>query len=468
MLVRFFFSSHRSRLRLTGTLAVGLSLFLLSGCKQTTDPVDPDPVFPQGESANKMPADVALLWGKMTLRLATRTPGNAPTYASRSFGYLGLTMYETTVFGIEGRQSLVGQLSDLTSLPRPETGKTYDWVLALNAGQAFMLKQLYEQTADENKLAVDSLSNAVIASRTVAADVAERSTQFGLAVAQAIFEWSKTDGGHQGYKNNFPLEYVLPTAPGNWIPPTDGQVAIRRALHPYWGNNRRFVPANGTLAVPAPEAYTKDPASNYYKMYKAVYDKNVSLTQEEKEIAAWWGDDPSQTFTPPGHSYSLATIAIKTTKANLAQAVETYARTGMAVADAFVNCWKCKFTFHNERPSTFVRANVNIAWTPYWPEPPFPAFPSGHSTQGAATAVVLTDIYGANVKFVDDSHVGRAKDVIRNVEFKARSFNSFWETAEESAWSRFLGGIHTQQDNETGLAEGKKIGANVNGLKWKK
>ena len=140
----------------------------------------------------------------------------------------------------------------------------------------------------------------------------------------------------------------------------------------------------------------------------------------------------------------------------------------MAVADAFVNCWKCKFTFHNERPSTFVRANINIAWTPYWPEPPFPAFPSGHSTQGAATAVVLTDMYGATVKFVDDSHVGRAKDVIRNVEFKARSFNSFWETAEESAWSRFLGGIHTQQDNETGLAEGKKIGANVNGLKWKK
>jgi len=155
-------------------------------------------------------------------------------------------------------------------------------------------------------------------------------------------------------------------------------------LHPYWGNNRRFVPANGNLPIPKPEAYTKDPASNYYKMYKAVYEKNITLTQQEKEIAAWWGDDPSQTFTPPGHSYSLASIAIRTTKATLAQAVETYARTGMGVADAFMNCWKCKYTYHNERPSSFVRANVNAAWIPFWPEPPFPAFPSGHSTQGGS------------------------------------------------------------------------------------
>jgi hypothetical protein len=30
------------------------------------------------------------------------------------------------------------------------------------------------------------------------------------------------------------------------------------------------------------------------------------------------------------------------------------------------------------------------------------------------------------------------------------------------------GGIHTRQDNEVGLVEGKKIGKNINALAWNK
>jgi len=84
---------------------------------------------------------------------------------------------------------------------------------------------------------------------------------------------------------------------------------------------------------------------------------------------------------------------------------------------------------------------------------------------------VLTALYGENFAFTDDSHNGRAKDGQRNIEFKTRSFTSFTQAAQESADSRFYGNIHTRQarqDNETGLAEGKKIGANVNALAWKK
>ena len=40
--------------------------------------------------------------------------------------------------------------------------------------------------------------------------------------------------------------------------------------------------------------------------------------------------------------------------------------------------------------------------------------------------------------------------------------------AEETADSRFYGGIHTPQDNEVGLVEGKKIANHVNELNWKK
>ena len=448
-------------------------IWLVYGCSSPTaeapDPV-PNPTFPTGKPTVSFTAEVAMKWGDMALRVTTRTPANTPTYASRAFGYLGLAMYETTVHGIPDHQSLARQLTGLRSLPLPQTDSVYNWPLALNAGQAYMLKNLYEHTPAANKTAVDSLEAALRMAYgdTLKPAVVARSVAFGRAVATALHDWSKDDGGHQGYKDPFPTDYQLATSPGSWVPPFDGQVAIRRALHPRWGNNRTFAPTNTGLTMPKPAAYSTSPSSDYYKFYQAVYTKNRQLTQAEKEIALWWADDPSQTFTPPGHSYNLATITVRTTKANLAKAVETYARVGMAVTDAFINCWKCKYTYTNERPSSFVRANIDRTWFPFWPEPPFPGFSSGHATQSAATATVLTGLYGENIALVDDSHQGRPRDAFRNVDFKNRSFPSFWATAEESAYSRFLGGIHTQQDNDTGLKEGKVIGSNINQFQWLK
>ena len=64
--------------------------------------------------------------------------------------------------------------------------------------------------------------------------------------------------------------------------------------------------------------------------------KNKVLTDEEKNIAAWWADDPTETYSPPGHSYNLATLTVKKANANIVKAAQTYARVGLAVADAFI------------------------------------------------------------------------------------------------------------------------------------
>ena len=69
----------------------------------------------------------------------------------------------------------------------------------------------------------------------------------------------------------------------------------------------------------------------------------------------------------------------------------------------------------------------------------------------------LTDLYGENFAFTDSAHVGRPRDEIRNTDFKARHFNSFWQVAEETANSRFYGGIHTPQDNATWIGERKRL-----------
>lgn len=415
-------------------------------------------------------AKVATKWGDMTVKTMKLTPGGTPTYGSRAVGYLGLTMYESIVWGASKKKSMAGQLSGLVNMPVPNKSYKYNWVLSLNAGQSYLLKQLYTQTSAVNKASIDSLENVIYQSEisSTSQEIAERSVKFGQEIAKAIYEWSKTDGGFEGYKRNFDSTYQVPVGNGFWQAPKKGQSPVELPLHPYWGKNRTFAPANGVLAVPEmiPFDYHKD--SPYYAQMYEVYAKRNTLTQEEKEIANWWGDDPSQTFSPPGHSYNLATITIKTAQPDLFDAAETYARVGMAVADAFINCWKCKYTYHAERPFLFIYYNLSRTWNLFWPEPPFPAFYSGHAGQAAAAASVLTDLYGGAFKFIDDSHVGRPKDEWRAVEYKARSFNSFWEAALESANSRLYGGIHTCQDNEVGLKEGKKIGQNINALSWRK
>jgi PAP2 superfamily len=419
-------------------------------------------------SADTSTPDIAVKWTDMNLFIIEKSPSNTPTYASRSLGYLGLTMYECVQAGSGRHISMNGQLKGLPTLPLIETGKKYNWILSLNAGQAFILKKLYPHTSAENVKKIDSLAAVILRGQgSEAADVIDRSVKFGEAIASTFFDWSEKDGGENGYRRNFPV-VLIPTHPGSWRPPVNGQVASQLPLHPFWGNNRTFVEKNGDMSVPPMIEYSTDPQSPYYAQFLEVYNKNKILTQEEKEIATWWGDDPSETAAPPGHSINLATIAIKKVKPDLFKAAETYAKVGMAVGDAFINCWKCKYTYYAERPASYVNANIDVRWVQFWPEPPFPAFTSGHATQSAAMATVLTELYGDNFKFVDNTYEGRPVNTVRNIPYKSRTFNSFWESAEECAYSRLLGGIHTRQDNEVGLKEGRKIGNNVNALLWKK
>ncbi len=413
-------------------------------------------------------AEMASQWADMTLRLTQYTPGNSPTYASRCLGYIGLTMYETLAPGYPERNSLAGQLSELTILPAPDPEVSYNYALAMNAGQAEILRKLYNHTSDLNKASVDSLERELelMLSADVPAEVRKRSVSFGQRMARAIFEWSKSDGGHRAYLRNFEKGMVHPDRPGGWKPPLFAQSFSHHPLHPFWGQNRPFIPANYRMQAPAIIPHDTTPGSPYYEQFLAVYKADTALTQEQKEIAIWWGDDPDETFTPPGHSYYIASEFLRAKDAELITRAETYARVGIAVADAFILCWRWKYQFFTERPNTFIPAYIDEEWESFWPDPPFPAFPSGHAIQAAAAAAVLEDLHGPEFTFTDRSHVGRPYDEVRETGFVERPFTRFWDVALETADSRFYGGIHTPQDNERGLEKGREVAANVTALKW--
>ncbi len=78
---------------------------------------------------------------------------------------------------------------------------------------------------------------------------------------------------------------------------------------------------------------------------------------------------------------------------------------------------------------------------------------------GAATAVILSQLYGEHYAMTDRSHDG-----LKDFVIKPRQFHSFEEMAKEDALSRILVGAHFRFDSEEGLRLGNLIGKEVSQL----
>ena len=421
---------------------------------------------PAGEAASQTPPStardydnsVATAWFDLILELIRQTPGFSPPVASRALGYAGVTLYESVVPGIPGATSLVGQLNGLDSLPQVAPDAAYHWPSVANAALAAITRRLFASGDGAQRAAIDGLEINLRKrfGGQAPPDVIRRSIQYGRMVASAIYAWSRTDGGHEGYMFNTATDYVTPIGEGLWsrTPP-----AYLRPLQPYWGQNRPLLLDSGAeCAPPPPPAYSTDPNSPMYQEAKEVYDTVRNLTPEQREIALFWSDDPSLTATPPGHSIALATQVLRDENASLALAAETLARVGMAVSDAFIACWNVKYEYNRIRPLDYIQKVIDPKWNNPAPTdpvitPPFPEYPSGHSTEIGAAAAVLTAMFGDNYLLVDRTQ--------ERLGFAPRVYPSFDAAAEEAAMSRLYGGIHFRSANEAGLAQGRCIGAKV-------
>ncbi|MDB5236406.1 MAG: hypothetical protein JWR44_3399 [Hymenobacter sp.] len=430
---------------LTGTL-------LLAACSHDADPI------PTSDSTESYSADVATKWADVELMLIRKGTGFTPPVASRALGYAGVALYEAVVPGMSGYQSLGGQLTGLNALPRPEAGQRYNWNVAANAAEAAIIKSLFGNATAAQRVTIDSLETALNLPYRSTAEF-ERSVKFGQQIGLAIFDWSRTDGGHEGYLTNQPTSYLPPVGVGLWLPAPG---AAGRAIQPYWGQNRLFVPANAAMPMPTlAYSYSSQAGAPYYLQVQEVYNTSRTLTAAQRATALYWADGGA-TISPPGHSVSITGIVLRDRKASLAAAAEAYARVGMAVADAFVGCWKCKYQYNWQRPVAAVQAMFDPAWQPLIPTPPFPEFVSGHATQSGAASQVLADLFGTQTAFVDNTHQARGTG------YEPRSYPSFAAFADEAAISRLYGGIHFRSSNEIGIAEGQKVGRNVSALRFKR
>jgi len=404
-------------------------------------------------------AEVPLAWFDLQLKLVKETPGFSPPVASRAFGYAGVALYEAVVPGMPAYRSLAGQLNELAGLLVVTLGQRYHWPSVANSALATITRLLFANASTANKAAIGALELR-FANRfrpRLQPEIFQRSVSQGKSVAEAIYTWSLSDGGHEGYLKNLPYSYKTPVGPRLWVPTSPN---FSRALQPYWGNNRPFVLNAGSECQPPPHPpYSEQPGTGFYNEMMEVYKAVNNLTPEQRAIAEFWADNPGETATPPGHSISILNQIIRQKQINLAAAAEAYAKVGMAVADAFIACWHTKYQYNLLRPITCIQSLMDPDWNPIMNTPPFPEFTSGHSVQSGATAQVLTDLFGA-VAFTDHTHDNRG--------LAPRAFSSFFAAAEEAAISRLYGGIHFRSAIELGVEQGKCIGQKVSALKFKR
>jgi hypothetical protein len=179
-------------------------------------------------------------------------------------------------------------------------------------------------------------------------------------------------------------------------------------------------------------------------------------------IAKFWDCNPyvsilrghlmfaTKKITPGGHWMGVTKIACQKSGADFNKSVYSYTKVSVALADGFISCWDEKYRSKLVRPETLINKYIDDSWTSVLQTPPFPEYTSGHSVVSGAAAIVLTDIFGDDFSFDDDTEVEYGLPV--------RSFKSFTDASREAAESRLYGGIHYRAAIEVGLDQGQAIG----------
>jgi hypothetical protein len=412
--------------------------------------------------------DNQVLYCKTVKELNNAVLGNnfPPMIASRVYAYATIAAYEVVAAGDKNYSTLAGQIKHLPAMPAADPANvdfSYAALLAFcEVGEALTFP------AGSMQGYVDGL-NKMADSVQMPANTKEASKKFAEVFAKHIINWSKNDNYLQ--TRTAERYTVLYNAPGRWVPtpPMYGT-----AVEPHWREIRTMVldSASQFRPVTPPVCDVKNKNSVFYKAMMEVKTIGENLTEEQKHIADFWDDNPTKLnvvghisfvtkkFSPPGHWMNIVGIGAKAANADFKTTVAAYAETAIALFDAFISCWDEKYRSNYVRPETEIN-KIDDKWHPYIQTPPFPSYTSGHATNSASAAEVMTHWFGDNLSFTDTS--------LLEFGIKNREIKSFRGAAQEAAMSRLYGGIHFRFDNENGTATGKKLGEFVvSRLKLKK
>jgi hypothetical protein len=453
--------------KLLQRLIVALLVFSLAFSACTSDStktyVEPTPFKTAKEYDSKVVQD----WQTMLCDVERYAEFYRPCPAARMMGYTGLAVYEATVSGMPEYQSIAGRYGTMI-IPAVEKDKEYHYPTVVHNVYATLFKKFFAnvKASDLFKISALESSGNTQFSNQLNIDVYNRSKAYGISVANAVWEYSATDKeGHDKYLDPRPAAYVPPVGPGKWFGPA-------KPMYPYWGKVRTLAISETDRLARAPLPYSEDKTSAYYAQGLEVYAATTPQTPEGQWIGEFWSDDVlGFTFSPAVRVWAISSQVLAQKKSNLETAVLAAVHSGIAVNDAAIACWYSKYYYNVERPNTYINKFINPNWnvlsltsTGFLPAtPPFPAYPSGHSTMGAAGFAGLAQVFGNEISLTDRCHENRT-----DFNGKPRSFNSFAEMAQEDAISRIYLGVHWRMDCEEGVRLGYQVARKVDALPFKK
>jgi hypothetical protein len=422
-------------------------------------------------------SDVVIKWLNLDqdlLRLPLPT-GTAVQGGERILAYSGIALYEAVVNGMPAYQSLSGQLTDFPTMPSTDPGKAYHWAAAANAALAQETRYLFDTASSSTNLTIkqqrldkiNALEKSLEDAYATEVDAAtlQRSKSFGKDVASRVSSWADNDGYKlQGAAYTPPTPTLL--QPWLWVPTAP---APATPINPYVSLRRLLVPDsdNGATIASFP-TFSTTAGSEFYEMANDVYTKSQSLSAEQKNLALYFRDatEPGY-YGGSGHYIAILPQIISKSGVALDIAALAFAKSGIAVNDAFVVGFRAKYTFNLLRPITYIRAFTgHTTWSPLFATPNHPEFPSAHSFHAGGFLTGLADVFGDNFEFTDNTYANMSTTL---GTLHALTFHSFAELKKAIGDSRVYAGIHYAPSCAKGIQLGEKVGQNVlNKLKFLK
>ena len=294
-------------------------------------------------------------------------------------------------------------------------------------------------------------------------EVFEASQRYAHQVVSEIKAWYDQDNYKQ--TRTYPKFSVDYDSPSRWQPtPPD----YMDGIEPHWSKIRPFVLNSVSQFQPEPPpSFSMEPESDFYKelmeVYRVVKEIQENDAEEERrEIAKFWDCNPYvsthkghvmfalKKISPGAHWIGITKIVSSIKNADVSTTVAAYTKVSIAIADAFISCWDEKYRSNLIRPETIINKVLDENWYPVLQTPPFPEYTSGHSVVSGAASIILTDFFGDNIAFDDDTELP--------YDLPIRSYDSFNHAAEEAAVSRLYGGIHYRKAIDEGLKQGRNVG----------
>ncbi len=376
-----------------------------------------------------------------------------PPLAARFFSYACLSGYEIVSQNNPKYKRMYGVLNEYPRLEKPDTLHNYDYRLAALLAVIETAKKLQPSGSLLEKYENELLDSCIQAGWQE--EVVDNSKKYAVAVSKKILAYAKSDRYNK--ISNF-QRYTPLGNEGTWYPTPPAYIA---AVEPYFNTVRPFTLDTPIQFKPTPPAaFSKDKNSAFYKMLLLNYQGNVP--RDHDTIAAFWDCNPFavqdeghlaigiKKISPGAHWLGITGIACEKEKKSFDESMQIFTWVSVGLMDAFICCWDEKYRSNRIRPETAVRKLLDAKWFPIIQTPPFPEYPSGHSTISALSATVLTHFFGDHFKYTDSVEV--------KYGLLPRSFNSFQEAAIEAGISRFYGGIHFMDAIDNGRQQGLNVG----------